>query len=246
MTQENKSVNTQTSNTTPPVSTVPPLSTIPPLSNWRGAGGENLQEQAEFLAWKAEKQKSLRRDQERQAYKQLVDEAVTDLFPELQKQSLNLSATKQKVYDRLSDAIKIKEDIFSIREDQSSHTFTTSNGNFRIILGTYLRDDYDDTVEEGIAKVKQYIQSLAIDRDSGMLVTAILKLMSRDQKGSLKASRVMQLRKMAIESASPDFIDGVDIIEKAYRPATSKQFVRAEFKNDIGAWINIPLGMTEA
>ena len=74
----------------------------------------------------------------------------------------------------------------------------------------------------------------------------VLKLLARDSKGALKASRVLQLRKMAEESGDDRFMEGVKIIEESYQPAVSKQFVRAEVKNDNGAWVAIPLGMTEA
>ena len=65
-------------------------------------------------------------------------------------------------------------------------------------------------------------------------------------KGTLKASRVVQLRKIAEETGSERFMEGVQIIEEAYQPAISKQFVRAEMKNENGKWVCIPLGMTES
>jgi hypothetical protein len=209
-------------------------------------GADDAREREEFLAWKAARELARRREEERGAYKELVDEAVSGMFPKLQEVSGNVSAAKREVYERFSEAMRLKEDIYSVKESQRSHTFTSSDGMLRIILGNYQTDDYDDTVEAGIAKVRKFIESLAKDSDSRMLVGAILKLISRDQKGNLKASRVMQLRKMANESGNVDFIDGVGIIEEAYRPAISKQFVRAEYKNDIGAWVSVPLGMTEA
>ena len=49
-----------------------------------------------------------------------------------------------------------------------------------------------------------------------------------------------------METGDERFMEGVQIIEEAYQPAISKQFIRAEIKNDNGAWIAIPLGMTEA
>jgi hypothetical protein len=124
--------------------------------------------------------------------------------------------------------------------------FTNTKGNKRILLGQYTVDNYDDTVNEGITKVREFIGSLAKDKESGMLVKAILKLLAKDQKGNLKASRVMQLSKMAQESGSEAFIDGVRIIQESYRPIVSKYYVRAEYKNENGKWINVPLGMTEA
>ena len=73
-----------------------------------------------------------------------------------------------------------------------------------------------------------------------------MKLLAKDQKGSLKPSRVMQLRQMADRSGNPRFIEGVAIIANAYKPTPSKTFIRAEAKDENGAWKSIPLGMTEA
>ena len=114
------------------------------------------------------------------------------------------------------------------------------------MIGACQKDDYDDTVNEGIGKVKAFISSLARDEESTMLVQSILRLLARDQKGNLKASRVMQLRKMAEDSGNEMFLDGVRIIEQAYRPVQTKTYVRAEYKNEAGAWVAVPLGMTEA
>ena len=41
-------------------------------------------------------------------------------------------------------------------------------------------------------------------------------------------------------------MEGVQIIEEAYQPAISMQFIRADVKDDNGSWIAIPLGMSEA
>ena len=56
----------------------------------------------------------------------------------------------------------------------------------------------------------------------------------------------MQLRKIADEVGADQMLQGVKIIEEAYQPAVSKQYIRAEVKDDNGVWRSIPLGMTEA
>jgi hypothetical protein len=78
------------------------------------------------------------------------------------------------------------------------------------------------------------------------MVKMLLKLLSRNAAGELKASRITQIRKMAEESGNERFMQGVKIIEDAYQPSVSKNFIRAEVKNEKGAWVNIPLGITEA
>lgn len=203
-------------------------------------------EAEEFRRYREEKERKAMREQNRDAYKQLVDETIREVFPTLQVVSNGLAKCKQTVYERFADALKLKEDIFNTKPDQRSNTFSTSDGMYRITLGNHQTDDYDDTVNEGIAKVKEVINSFAQDDRSRLLVDAIMKLLSRDTKGNLKASRVMQLRKLAAESGNAELIDGVEIIEKAYRPQVSKTFVRAEYKDEYGKWVSVPLGMTEA
>ena len=203
-------------------------------------------EAEEFRQFKEAKERERLKKANRDAYKQLVDEAVREVFPTLQEVSNSLARSKQGVYERFADALKLKEEVFNAKPDQRSNTFSSSDGMYRITLGNHQTDDYDDTVNEGIAKVKEVIASFANDDNSRLLVEAIMKLLSRDATGNLKASRVMQLRRLAADSGNAELIDGVEIIEKAYRPQVSKTFVRAEYKDDNGKWVSVPLGMTEA
>lgn len=197
-------------------------------------------------ALKAEREAAQKRDADRKAYKDLISEKVEALFPKLQILSEQLTVTKAQIYNEFSQALQMKAELYEVPEDQNCHSFINKGATERITLGSCVKDNYDDTVNEGIAKVKGFISSLARDAESQMLVKTILKLLSRDQKGNLKASKVMQLRQMAEESGDDTFLDGVRIIEKAYKPIQSKTFVRAEYKNAVGEWVNIPLGMTEA
>lgn len=41
-------------------------------------------------------------------------------------------------------------------------------------------------------------------------------------------------------------MEGVRIIEESYQPEVSKQFIRAEIRDNNGMWKPIPLGMTES
>ena len=113
-------------------------------------------------------------------------------------------------------------------------------------LGVYVTDGYRDTVEDGIAIVKEYIESLAKDEKTKALVSMVLRLLARDAKGTLKASRIVQLRKVAMETGDERFMEGVRIIEESYQPEVSKQFIRAEIRDNNGMWKPIPLGMTES
>ena len=141
----------------------------------------------------------------------------------------------------------MKAEIIGLKEGgQFSHTFTNSDSTLRLTLGVNTVDGYRDTVEDGIAMVKAYIQSLATDDKTQALVGALLRLLSKDGQGNLKASRVLQLRKMADESGDERFLEGVKIIEESYQPTETRRYIRAQWRDPgTNSWRNIPLGITD-
>ena len=203
-------------------------------------------EYEEFKIAKAKKEAAQKKQDDIKAYNNLVDETIETAMPVLQDLSKSIAKTKKDVLEQFRKAIGIKADLFEVKDEQRTHTFTNSDGNKRITVGFYTRDDYRDTVEEGIAKVRKAIEQLGRDDESKALVQAVLRLLSRDKKGTLKASRILQLQKLADDSKSDEFKDGVKIIRDSYQPTISKQFIRAEIKPEGEEWQSISLGMTEA
>ena len=208
------------------------------------------EEMAEFEAFRkaqAEKRAKEERKQNLETYNKMVDEQVTQTIPELWSLSEQLAAVKDAVFGNFKALLDMKSDVMKMTKDgQRSHTFTSSDGTKRIELGCYNLDNYKDTVNDGIALIKSYISGLAKDEETQSLVEMVLKLLSKNQKGNLKASRVLQLRALADKSGNAQFKEGVEIIMDAYDPIPSKQFVRAWIKGEQGEWLSIPLSITDA
>lgn len=207
----------------------------------------------EFARYKQAMAEQSRRDEaqrakeEREAYRSLASTTVDELFPQLEQTSRQLSSMKKHVYDAFAQVIETKMEVMgSEAQRQRSHSFLSTDGSQRIIVGYYQRDGWDDTVEDGIAKVRDYISSLAGDEETRKLVDIILDLLSRDNKGNLKADKVLQLDKYAESIQDARFSEGVAIIKEAYSPVRTKDFVRAQVKNGTGGWSDVPLGITEA
>ena len=206
------------------------------------------EERQEFEAYKLAKEKKAaeaKRKSDREAYTALVDETIAAVMPELTNISEAIAQKKAAAAEAFRGALEMKAELFGVKDDQQSHTFTNSEGTMRITIGHYMLDNYRDTVNEGIAMVKTYIESQARDDASRALVKAILRLLSRDEAGNLKASRVLQLQKMADETGDERFIEGVRIIQESYQPTPSKDYIRAAVRDESGAWVAIPLSMTD-
>ncbi len=207
-------------------------------------------ELAEFEAFKAAQAAKRAKDERKQnldTFNQMIDEQIACTIPELKDISEQLSSVKKTVFENFRALLDMKKDIMKMTKDgQRSHTFTTSDGQSRIELGFYQIDNYKDTVNDGIALVKDYITSLAETDETKALVDMVLKLLSKDQKGNLKASRVLQLRQIAEQINNDRFTEGVEIIMNSYAPIASKQFIRAFIKGEDGEWLPIPLSITDA
>ena len=176
-------------------------------------------------------------------YKTLVDETVIKAMEKVKGVSNEITAVKKEVFDDFKSILELKAELYGVRDNQQSHTFTTSDGKISITLGNRMLDSFDDTVHAGIEKVKNYIYKTVQDEDTHLLEIVNL-LLKKDKNGNLKASRVMELEKIAGNINDAELSEGVQIIKEAWKPQKSKTFIEAYYKDKNGNKINIPLSMT--
>ena len=189
---------------------------------------------------RAEKQK---RENDIAAYKNAVDEFCRRKFASMQALSETLRRVKDEVFADAETLIALKEELYDTKAARHSNQFTTSDGRITIALGNRTNDGWDDTVNVGVDKVKAFIRSLAKDDDSAALAEMVMNLLAKDRKGNLKASRVLQLREIARRSGYPELIEATDIIQGAYRPVDTCQFISVTYKDDKGVKHALPLSL---
>ena len=216
--------------------------------------------QEEFDAYQAFKAEQAKKDAEKRIealrgnYAAMSESFINRTIKTMTPLSKTIREKKAAVLEEFSALQKLKAELLDIdgKDMPKSHTFTNKVGDKRVTIGVYETDNYDDTVEEGIAIVKSYIESLAQDEKSSQLVKMVMSLLARSANGALKASRVVRLHKLADESGDERFIEGVRIIEAAYRPAISRTYIRCEVRTIdpesqvVKDWEVLPLGMTES
>ncbi|CAK7045216.1 MAG: hypothetical protein BACC_01235 [Bacteroides sp.] len=189
---------------------------------------------------KAKKQKQ---QEDRETYKTLTDKFVTSNIKKLQNLSSQMMQVKQEVFRDADLLINMKDELFKTKVDRRSNTFTTQDGLMSITLGNRVNEGWDDTVNAGIAKVKDYLASLAKDDDTAALVETVMGLLAKDRKGNLKASKVLELEKLAQKKQDEMFLDGIAIIRAAYRPEPSCQFIEVTLKDENCNEIKLPLSL---
>lgn len=186
-----------------------------------------------------------KKNQDRKAYKDLVNSVVPGFIGALRGLSDDLSIIKVTIFEGLRHLLDLKQDAFQVKQGQQTHTFTDNKGN-GITYGFRIVDGWDDTVNAGIDKIKEVIDSLAKDENSAKLVSAVNKLLKKDAKGNIKSSRVLELRQLAEDFNDEKFTDAVKIIQDAFKPVRSAFFIEAYITNAQGKKEYIPLSITSA
>ena len=201
-----------------------------------------------FQAFQAEKEAAEARKAARVTYQQMVDEELAAAVPELRALSEQIKTVKDATFGNFAAVLDIKAEVVGFKEGgQFSHTFTNTDSTQRLTLGVNTVDGWTDMAETGIAMVRRYLESLATDDKTQSLVTAVLRLLSKDRQGNLNASKVLQLQKMAEDSKDEQFIEAVKIIRESYQPTATRRYIRAQYRDEStgNAWRNIPLSITD-
>lgn len=191
-----------------------------------------------------EKAERERIDQERQNYKDLVDATVNTSVKKLQELSAQMERLKNEIFSEFDSVIKMKEELFKVKIDRQTDTFTTSDSRKTITIGNRINEGWDDTVEVGISMVKRYMSTMAKDENSAALVDTVMSLLAKNRKGALKANKVLELEKLANKTGDKDFIEAIKIIRDAYHPVPTCQFIEVELKDEEGNPVRLPLSMS--
>lgn len=184
----------------------------------------------------------VKKGEDREAYKQLVQETVPKAMFKLCHASEIISNAKTETFQFFEDILDLKNRVYGLKEKQQSHTFSTDKEEIQI--GYRINDGWDDTVTAGIDKVQNYISSLATNDETAALVKIVFNLLKKDAKGNLKGSRVLELQKLTKDFNNDEFTDGVTIIAESYKPVRSSWFIEANLINEDGTKTNVPLSMS--
>jgi hypothetical protein len=185
-----------------------------------------------------------KREEDRATFKALKDEAVREMFSRLKELSNSILEAKNLVFSRFDTIRDMKDDLYRTKSGRNTDTFSTEDNRITVKLGNRVYEGWDDTVEVGIQKVRDYLKTMARDDNSAALVDTVMGLLAKDRKGNLKASKVLDLEKLAKKSGDAEFIDGLEIIKAAYRPSPSCQFVEVRYKDHLGREYALPLSIS--
>jgi len=173
---------------------------------------------------KAEKKK---REDDIEAYKGMQDDTITSLLPRLVTFSVEQKNIVEQTFADFGTLVKIKQELFSAKDKQDSHTFTSRDGMGSITIGHNTIIGFDGTEAAGIQLVKQYIATMSADDDKRKTLGDLLNtFMKPDKKGNLNPTRIAELVNKKAEINDEVFTAGIDTIVGAQFKTRTSTFVR--------------------
>lgn len=203
------------------------------------------QELQEMKIAKEKREEAQKRKANREAYRQLSEDAVDELFPEIEALYEHMQEVKKKVMERFLSILKMRDEAFGTDSKQGQYTFMNGDHGRRITVGRYKKFTHDTTAEPGIEMVKAYLEKLGTDSKTQNLVRMILDLLCENAQGELEPDKILQLDSYAEEFGDEEFSEGMRIIKESLIFDWTKYFFRAQKKTEGGAWKSIPLSMTD-
>lgn len=206
----------------------------------------SAQEREQLKAQLAEEEKKEAANiaREQASYQAMKDDFLSRHFEKLQELSRLMLEEKRIIFEESAELDEMQQRLYKVKLDRKSRTLTHSDNSISLKIGNRMNDGYDDSVEIGIEKVREFLRTLATDEKSSRLVNAITRLLAKDQKGTLKASKVLELEKLANEEQNDAFSEGIRIIKAAYRPVATCQFVEVKYRDENDKECTLPLSMS--
>lgn len=193
----------------------------------------------------AEKEREKRKKSD---YNALKEEQVKATFKRLQNVSSNLEHEKIDIFNQFGSLLALKKDLYNLTEEQmelqQSHTFTSTEANQSIIIGSNMIDRWSDDVNVGIERINKWLDHLITDEQSRQMVSIIRDLLKPNKDGVLKANRVLELGKKAREMGDKELIGAVDFIQEQYQPVKTSTYVKAKYLDANGIWQWLALSMS--
>lgn len=203
---------------------------------------EEKAELAKQLAAEKQTEKE-QRAQNLKALEDIAQEQLPIVIEQLQNASQALENAKLFAYTSFIDYLKLKIDTIGITSSQKTHTISLPSA--KIILGYRVTDGYDDNANYGLALVHKFLGSLAKDAESAKLMKLVNRLLQKNAKGDLDSKKVLELSQHANEEyPNTEFAEGMELIQKAYKPTMSKWFIEATTIDGQGVEKIIPLNIT--
>lgn len=196
-----------------------------------------------------EKQKSNaeKKAADRLALIQMEDEAVAELFGEVEAVSNTIVSFKQRCIKKFEPLMLMKTELAKAADKQRSYSFSTKSKDMKVIIDYNETLKFDDGIHAAMELAKQWLEEQADDSEKMQMMTTIIEnLLGQSRTGTYSTDKLLLFVSSAEEFDQPLLDSAAEAVKKALYKEMTSVSVRVFKKDALGQMKQLPLSATKA
>lgn len=168
----------------------------------------------------AEKEEKEKKQGEIASLKELSATFLNEHIDNLVERQGDLENMVNTIFEKFGTILNLKADIYGLdRLEQDSHTISNSDGSASITIGQNVNIIFDGSESAGVQKIMNYLTGISGDETNEEMkkLSETVKLLLKPSLKTkmLNPAKIIQLNAMRSTYNSPEFDEGMDIIQAA-------------------------------
>lgn len=185
--------------------------------------------------------------EDRLALQQLEDEAVSEIFEEVETVSNAIVTFKQRCIKKLEPLMRMKTELAKAAEKQHSYSFKSKNGGMKVIVDYNETLRFDDGIHAAIELAKQWLEEKANDsEDMAMMSTLVENLLGQSRTGTYSPDNLLVFINAAEQFDVALLNQAAEAVKRSLYKEMSSVSVRVFKKDELGQLKQLPLSATKA
>lgn len=206
---------------------------------------EFTEKELEQMLLAKRKAKKLKRDKERKAYVDNRDENIDKIITEGLALEKKLIAYKEKVanvmiyqHEKLSAYGEIRSN------SKGGFRIMNALGNKKVVRRRDTEPTWDERAEKGVMLLKDFLADVVKKRDV-KTYELLMGFLTKNEKGDLEHSRVMELLKHQDYSTDQRWVEGISLVKEGYSNVMKGYGYQLQYRPAEGdKWENINLAFS--
>jgi hypothetical protein len=184
---------------------------------------------------------------ERTALMQMEDEAVSEIFGEVEEVSNAIVSFKQRCIKKLEPLMRMKTEFAKAAEKQRSYSFSTRNKDLKVMIDYNETFKFDDGIHAAMELAKQWLDEQADDNEKVQMMTTIIEnLLGQSRSGTYSTDKLLLFVSSTEEFDQELLNRAAEAVKKSLYKEMTSVSVRVFKKDELGQMKQLPLSATKA
>lgn len=184
---------------------------------------------------------------DRVALLQMEDEAVSEIFGEVETVSNAIVSFKHRCIKKLEPLMRMKTEHAKAADKQRSYSFSTKSKDMKVVVDYNETLKFDDGIHAAMELAKQWLDEQADDSEKMQMMTTIIEnLLGQSRTGTYSTDKLLLFVSSAEEFDQELLNKAAEAVKKSLYKEMTSVSVRVFKKDELGQMKQLPLSATKA